>query len=140
MVAYNKFNNFVQDIAQGVHHLQSDALTYALCPSTSPPVATNSVLANITQVANYTNLSPRVPTITSCVQTGGLLKLILQNLTLTQSVTAQTQGFEFVVLYNATPVNGNLIAWWDYGSSVTLQINDTFAIQPDQTNGILQIQ
>ena len=139
MVAYNKFYNFVQDIAQGVHHLQSDALTYALCPTASPPVATNSVLANITQIANYTNMSPRVPTITSCVQTGGLLKLILAYLTLTQSTTSSAP-FEFVVLYNATPGAGPLISWWDYGSAVTLAPNDTFAIQPDQTNGILQIQ
>jgi hypothetical protein len=138
MVAYNKFFNFVQDIAQGVHHLQSDALTYALTATANPPVATNSVLANITQIA-YTNLSPRVPTITSCVQTGGLLKLILANLTLTQSTTSSA-AFEFVVLYNATPGAGPLISWWDYGSAVTLAPNDTFAIQPDQTNGILQIQ
>jgi hypothetical protein len=138
MVAYNKFYNFVQDIAQGVHHLQSDALTYALTATANPPVATNTVLANITQIA-YTNLSPRVPTITSCVQTGGLLKLILANLTLTQSTTSSA-AFEFVVLYNATPGAGPLISWWDYGSAVTLAPNDTFAIQPDQTNGILQIQ
>src|SRR6516162_10690535 len=111
MVAYNKFFNFVQDIAQGVHHLQSDALTYALTATANPPVATNSVLANITQIA-YTNLSPRVPTITSCVQTGGLLKLILANLTLTQSTTSSA-AFEFVVLYNATPGAGPLISWWD---------------------------
>ena len=138
MVAYNKFYNFVQDIAQGVHHLQSDALTYALTATANPPVATNSVLANITQIA-YTNLSPRVPTITSCLQTGGLLKLIIANLTLTQSTTTSA-FFQYVVFYNATPGAGPLISWWDYGSSIQLQPNDTFAIQPDQTNGILQIQ
>jgi hypothetical protein len=101
MVAYNKFYNFVQDIAQGVHNLSTNQLQYALTNTANPPVATNSVLANITQIA-YTNMSPRVPTITSCVQTGGLLKLILANLTLTQSSTPSA-AFEFVVLYNSTP-------------------------------------
>jgi len=130
MVAYNKFYAFVQDIAQGVHNLSTNALTYALTPTANPPVATNSVLSNITQIANYTNMSSRVPTIASCTQTG---------LTITQSTTSSLP-FQFVVLYNATPANGNLISWWDYGSAVTLQAGDTFAIQPDQTNGILQIQ
>ena len=136
MVAYNKFNQFVQDIAQKQHNLSSDALTYAL--TATLPTAANTVIANITQIA-YTNMSPRVPTITSCLQTGGLLKLIIANLTLTQSTTSSA-AFEYVVFYNATPAAGPLISWWDYGSSVTLAANDTFAIQPDQTNGILQIQ
>lgn len=136
MVAYNKFNAFVQDIAQGVHNLSTNSLTYAL--TATLPVATNSVIANITQIA-YTNMSTRVPTITSCTQTGGLLKLIIANLTLTQSTTTSA-FFQYVVFYNATPGAGPLISWWDYGSSIQLQPNDTFAIQPDQTNGILQIQ
>jgi|SRR6516164_1459033 hypothetical protein len=136
MVAYNKFNQFVQDIAQKQHNLSSDALTYAL--TNTVPSAANTVIANITQIA-YTNLSPRVPTITSCLQTGGLLKLIIANLTLTQSTTTSA-FFQYVVFYNATPGAGPLISWWDYGSSIQLQPNDTFAIQPDQTNGILQIQ
>jgi|SRR6516225_9410676 hypothetical protein len=136
MVAYNKFNAFVQDIAQGVHNLSTNSLTYAL--TATLPVATNSVIANITQIA-YTNMSTRVPTITSCTQTGGLLKLIIANLTITQSTTASA-AFQYVVFYNATPAAGPLISWWDYGSSVTLQPNDTFAIQPDAANGILQIQ
>jgi len=139
MVAYNKFYAFVQDIAQGVHNLSTNALTYALTPTANPPVATNSVLSNITQIANYTNMSSRVPTIASCTQSLGVLKLMINNLTITQSTTASLP-FQFVVLYNATPANGNLISWWDYGSAVTLQAGDTFAVQPDQTNGILQIQ
>ena len=136
MVAYNKFQPFVQDIAQGVHNLATNALTYALTNTT--PAATNGVLSNITQIA-YTNMSPRVPTIASCTQTGGLLKLIINNLTLSQSTTSSA-FFQYVVFYNATPVNGNLISWWDYGSSIQLLAGDTFAIQPDAANGILQIQ
>jgi hypothetical protein len=136
MVAYNKFNNFVQDIAQGVHNFSTDALTYAL--TNTLPVATNSVIANIAQIA-YTNMSSRVPTITSCVQTSGVLKLIIGNLTIAQNTTISA-AFQYVVFYNATPAAGPLICWFDYGTSVTLYPGDTFPIQADQTNGVFRIQ
>jgi hypothetical protein len=140
MVAYNKFNQFVQDIAQKQHALQSDALTYAL--SSTLPAATNTVLANITQITYTANggMSGRVPTIASCVQTSGILKLIVNNLTITQGSPGPSNAFQYVVFYNATPAAGPLISWWDYGSAVTLANADTFSIQPDPTNGILQIQ
>jgi hypothetical protein len=32
-----------------------------------------------------------------------------------------------------------LIAWWDYGSAVTLLALETFTVAFDGTNGILQI-
>jgi hypothetical protein len=59
MAAYNKHNVFVFDRCQKTHNLGSDALTYALCAAANAPVATNSILANLTQIS-YTNLSTRV--------------------------------------------------------------------------------
>ena len=49
MAAFNKFNQFVGDVATKVHNLNSDVLKIAL--TDSAPVATNTVLANITQIA-----------------------------------------------------------------------------------------
>ena len=136
MATYNKFQAFVADIANKVHNLGADTLTVALTATANAPVATNSVLANLTQIA-YTNLSARVITTTSSTQTSGTYKLILTNLTLTAS--GAVASFQYVVIYNATPVNGNLICWFDYGSAVTLANGDQFVIQFDGTNGLLQI-
>lgn len=33
--------------------------------------------------------------------------------------------FRYAVMYNDTSASNNLIAWWDYGSSITLQIGET---------------
>jgi hypothetical protein len=133
MAAYNKFNAFVLDEAQKIHNLGSDALTIAL--SNTAPVATNAVLADITEIA-YTNLSARVPTITSSTQTGGVYKLILATLVLTASGAVAT--FRYVILYNATPASKQLIAWFDYGSAVTMANLETFTCGFDGTNGVLQ--
>lgn len=138
MAAYNKINQFVEDIAKGVHNLATGVATIALTTTALKPVATNSVLANLTQIA-YTNLSARVPTITSCVQTTGTLKYILADLVLTAS--GAVAAFGAVVLYNDTPTSpaDPLICWWEYGSDVTLANTETFTIDFDNTNGVLQI-
>jgi hypothetical protein len=139
MAAYNKINQFVEDLGKGVHNLSTGALTIALTTTANvPDAAADAVLADITQIA-YTNLSARVPTITSFVETSGTAKLILADLVLTAS--GAVAAFGNVVLYNDTPTSpaDPLIAWWAYGSDVTLANTETFTIDFDATNGVLTI-
>lgn len=136
---FNKFNQFVEDLSKGVHNLATGALTIALTAAANAPVATNTVLANLTQIS-YTNCSARVPTFTSCAQTTGTLKLILADLVLTAS--GGTVGpFRYVVLYNDTPTSpaDPLIGWYDYGSDITLASGETFTIDLDNTTGVFTL-
>ncbi len=135
---FNKFQQFVEDIAKGVHNLATGALTIALTNASNAPVNTNSVLANLTQVS-YTNLSTRLCSTTSCVQTSGTLKLLIVDLVLTASGTVA--AFEYVVLYNDTPTSpaDPLIGWYDYGSNLTLLTGETFTIDFDGSAGVLTI-
>lgn len=134
MATYNKFNSFVEAVAEKVHNLGSDALTVAL--SNTLPTSSNTVLANITQIA-YTNLSARVLTTASSAQTSGTYKLTINDLTLTASGTVAQ--FRYVVIYNDTATNDELIAWFDYGSAVDMISGDTFVLDFDGTNGLLTI-
>ncbi len=116
MATFNKFDSFVEAVAEGTHNLGSNQLTIAL--SNVAPTAANSVLADITQIT-YTNLSTRNLTTTSSSQTGGLYKLVVADTTLT-STGGSTGPFRYVVVYNSTAAGGPLIGWFDYGSSITL--------------------
>lgn len=129
MAAYQEFNCFIEDIAHGKHNLSSDQLVIAL--TNTAPVATNTVLANIAQIA-YTNLSSRNVTTTSSGQTNGNYALVLQDLILTASGAVPT--FRYAVLYNDTALNDPLIAFWDYGTAgVTMQDTETITIDMPAT-------
>ncbi len=135
MATFTKFNSFVEAIAEKVHNLGSDSLKVAL--TNSAPSASNTQLSDITQIT-YTNLSSRALTVSSSAQSSGTYKLVIADLVLTAS-GGSVGPFRYIVIYNDTATNDELIAYYDYGSSVTLADGDTFTIDFDGTNGLLQI-
>lgn len=133
MATFNKFNSFVEALAEGTHNLGSDTLTIAL--TNTAPVAGNTVLANITEIS-YTNVSSRVLTSVTSAQTSGTYTLDAADLVLTASGTVPT--FRYVVLYNDTATSDELIGYYDYGSAVDLLNGETFTITFD-ASGILTL-
>lgn len=137
MATYNKFQSFVEKVAEKVHNLGSDTLTVALCAAANAPVATNNVLGDLTQIS-YTNLSSRALTTATSAHTTGTYKLVINDLTLTASGGA-VAAFRYIVIYNDTAASDDLICWFDYGSSLTLADGETLTLDFDGTNGLLQI-
>lgn len=125
MASFNKFNSFVEALAEKVHNLGSDQLIIALTAAANAPVATNTVLANLTEIA-YDNCSSRNVTTDSSSQSSGTYSLVCADLVLTAS--GAVGPFRYVVLYNGTASNDELIGWWDYGSEVTLASGETFTV------------
>lgn len=136
MATYTKFNSFVEAMAEKKHNLGSDTLTVALTAAANPPLAANTVLADLTQIS-YTNCSARAITVSASSQTGGTYKLVCDDLTLTAS--GAVGPFRYVVIYNDTASNDELICFFDYGSEVTLASGETFRLDFDASNGLLQI-
>lgn len=130
MASYNKFQQFVENLGKGVHNFTSDStctVTVGLTTNANAPVATNSVLADIT-VISYTNLSSRVVTGITWEHTTGTVHFTANDLVLTASGAVAT--FRWVFLYDDDPTSpaDPLISYYDYGSDVTLANGETFTI------------
>lgn len=140
MASFNKFNQFVQDLGRGVHNLNADTLKILL--TNTAPVATNSVKADLTEISAGSGYPAGGAAIanTAYSQTGGVGKLVGDDVAWTASGTVGP--FRYAVLYNDTPTSpaDPLIGWWDRGSSITLASGDTFTVDLDAVNGILQAQ
>lgn len=136
MASYNKFLQFTKDLVDGVHDF--DAHTFKVALTNSAPVNTNTVLANITQISNgngYTTGGTATSMSTST--SSGTAKVTGTDVVFTAS-GGSVGPFRYAVLYNDTPSSpaDPLMAWWDYGSSVTLADTETFTVDFDATNGI----
>jgi hypothetical protein len=134
MATFVKFQPFVEAVAEKVHNLGSDQLAVAL--TNTAPNATDATLSQITQIT-YTNLSSRNITTTSSAQTSGTYKLVLADCVLTAS--GAVGPFRYVVIYNDTSASDNLIAYYDYGSSISLASGETFTVDFDPSAGFLTI-
>ena len=136
MASYNKFLQFTKDLIDGVHDF--DAHTFKVALTNSAPVNTNTVLANITQISNgngYTTGGTATSISTST--SSGTAKVTGTDVVFTAS-GGSIGPFRYAVLYNDTPTSpaDPLMAWWDYGSSVTLADTETFTVDFDASNGI----
>lgn len=129
-VVATKFNKFVLNLGKKVFNLNSDTLKVALS-NTLPVAATANQLSDITQITaanGYTSGGTAVPN-NAYTQTSGTGTLIGDAVTFTASGSAMA-AFQYAVLYDSTATNGEVIAFWDYGSAITLNVGDTFTWKP----------
>ena len=133
MATLTLFQSLAEAIAEKKHNLGSDTLTVAL--SDTLPVNTNDVLADITQIS-YTNLGSRTLTISSSSETGGVYSLVIADKTL--AATGVVAQFRYVVIYNDTATNDELIGFVDLGSEINM-VNGSNLILDFSGSGILTI-
>lgn len=139
MASYSKFNKFTHHLIDGVHDF--DAHVFKIMLTNTAPVSTNTIKANLTEIAagnGYTaGGTASAMTTSTSVNVG--------KLTGTDVVFTASGGsigpLRYAVLYNDTQTvpAKPLIAWWDYGSSITLAATETFTIDFDDTNGIFTV-
>ena len=140
MATFNKFNAFVEHLAEKTHNLGADTLKILLTNTT--PVATNSVRGDLSEIPpgnGYPAGGLPAPIIGSA-QTAGTYKLTLGDVVFT-AAGGSIGPFRYAVLYNDTPTSpaDPLIGWYDYGASISLGDTETLTIDFDATNGVLTL-
>jgi hypothetical protein len=140
--SFNKFHQFVEDLAHAKHDFSSATLEVALTAAANAPTAGHSILASLTQIS-YTNLpaADRVLSLNSSAQVSGSYTLVLGDQVLGASGGA-VAAFRYVVLFNQSQTSpaDPLIGWYDYGQDLTLADGETLTIDFDGTNGVFKIE
>lgn len=130
MAAYNKINDFVEQLCKGVHQCHAAGHTFKVALTNGAPVATNTILGDLTEiVAGNGYTAGGVDVQNDLSEAAGTATCSAVDIVVTAA--GGTIGpFRYVVLYNdsATSPADALIAWWDYGSSITLADGETFSI------------
>ena len=137
----NKFYPFSEAVAEKVHNLGSDTFYIQLLNS---PISASCAVeadlpADIGTGNGYITGGFSAGSAVSSSQTNGVYTLKLANYTVTAS-GGVLGPFRYLVIYNQTSTNDNLVGWMDYGQSISLNNGESFYIQFDQTMGVLTLQ
>lgn len=138
MAVFNRFNCFTQDVGRKVHNLHADTLKVML--TNVAPVVTNTVKANLTEIAagnGYAAGGVQVPN-NSFTQSAGVAKLVGDDPVIT-AAGGVIGPYRYAVLYNDTALNDELIGWWDYGAATQLNDGEAQTIDLDQAAGVLTL-
>jgi len=132
---FNKFQSFVEAVAEKVHNLGSDTLKAVL--TNAAPTATHTVKADLTEIAAGNGYTAGGPTMTqsSSAQVAGTYTLKVADATVTAS-GGPIGPLRTATLVNDTAASDELVGAWDYGSSITLAVTESLDIDADAAAGI----
>lgn len=134
-----KFYSFSTDLTNGKHDFSSHSFKVML--TNIAPALTNTAKANITEISagNGYTAGGATTTITKSNATG-VETLIATDVAWTAAGGA-IAAFRYAVLYNDTQTTPAkpLICYWDYGSSISPAIGQSFTLDMDPVAGFATV-
>lgn len=143
MAAYNKFNDYAEQVNKAVHNWSAHVFKAVF--SNTAPAAANTVLTDITQISNgggYTGGAGGGVTLDGVTlsESGGTAKVVVTDEVFT-AAGASVGPMRYFPIYNDTATSplDALVCWFDYGSALTLLDTESLTIDFDATNGLWQL-
>ena len=139
MATYVKFEPFTEIQLTTPVDWNTDTIKVALS-NTAPNAATNDFFNDITEISAGNGYVAGGNTLTITVsRTGGVTKVSATDTVFT--ATGAVGPFRYVILYKSTGTASTspLVAYWDYGSSITLANGETFTVDFSDASGIFTL-
>lgn len=127
--SWNKFQDFSDQLIRGVHDF--DAHTFKVALTNAAPVATNTILADITQITATGGYAAGGNATTVTVAEAAGTTTVSGTEVVFTGTGSGFGPFRYAVLYNdsATSPADALISWFDYGSSISVGDTETFTVK-----------
>ncbi len=130
MATYTKFQQFVEDIGSGVHDLRASGDTCNVYLSNATPsVSADAVKTDLAEISTGNGYTGPEDIQNTYTESGGTATFGGTDVVITAS--GGTVGpLRYAVIYNDTPTSpaDPLIAYYDYGSEITLQDGESLTI------------
>lgn len=135
MPMFQRSSNFMYDVLCGVHEFSSHEFRLCLT-NTSPALASvgRQQLSEVSSTPTY-QLGGDVCRL-QVQRTGDGGAKILASEVLFRGSSPPVGPFRYGVLYNASVPGQNILGWWAYDDSITLNADDDFINDPDPDKGI----
>jgi hypothetical protein len=128
MASYVKYENFIQAVINEEIDAFGTTDTFkAAIHSDAPTVATDTALANLTQVTGTGYTAGGEDIQNDATRTGGTVTMTAVDVVWTATAADWGAG-RYVSVHDATSTTDLLMASWDYGSNFTVGNGETFTL------------
>lgn len=144
MAAYNKFNDFTEQLCTAKHDFTAAGHVFKVFLTNEQPLAADTIKADMADLGTANGYTAGgVDVQNTLAEAAGVATVTGTNVAWT-AAGGSIGPFRHVVLYNdtATSPADALVAWWDYGSALTLLDGESFTVKFDNqpaTGGIFTL-
>jgi hypothetical protein len=129
MASYNKFQDFVEQVLTAVHNLTAAGHVFKVYLSNAVPSASaDAVKADLAEISAGNGYTAGGTDVANTLSEAAGTATVAGTDVVWTAAAGTIGPFQYVVLYNDTAASDNLVAWWDYGSALTLQDGETFTV------------
>lgn len=131
MAAYNKFEDFVEQVLLAKHDFSAAGhVCKVYLSNTAPSASLDAIKTDLAEFAGGTGYTAGGTDVQNTLAEAAGTATVAGTDVVWTAGASDWVAFRYVVLYNdtqASPVDP-LIAWWDYASALTLLNTETFTV------------
>ena len=127
MAAYNKFEGFVGYLGLGAVNLNTDVLKVYLT-NAAPSASADDVIGDLAEIAAENGYAAGGEDVQNLYSEANGTGTLTGTDVVWTAVGGSFGPFRYVVMYDDTHASDILVAWWDYGSSITVLTGETFTV------------